>query len=130
MFKYLDEHRSHFDSLIAFKPTGWTYKSTSTQTSDMKLAPLCHVIIPPENRSLSLKPYYQNSKIKLFGVPYSEHSSFRELASFIASLDIAQIIPTVNINQVQAMSAYFKRWKEEKMAKRIKVVSYPNENHW
>jgi DNA cross-link repair 1A protein len=117
-------------SLIAFKPTGWTYKSTSIQTSDMKQAPLCHIIVPPNDRSLSLKPYYQNNKIKLFGVPYSEHSSFRELASFIASLDIKQIIPTVNINQVQAMSVYFKRWEEEKLAKRISVVPHPNESHW
>jgi DNA cross-link repair 1A protein len=130
MTKYLNEHKSHFDSLIAFKPTGWTYKSTSTQTSDMRLAPLYHIIAPPEDRSLNLKPYYQNDKIKLFGVPYSEHSSFRELASFIASLDIKQIIPTVNITQVQAMSVYFKKWEEEKMAKRIEVVSYPNESHW
>lgn len=130
MSKYLEEHKSHFDSLIAFKPTGWTYKSTTAQTSDMKLAPLSHVIIPPKDRRLSLNPYYDKNNIKLFGVPYSEHSSFRELASFIASLDIKQIIPTVNINQVQAMSAYFKRWEEEKMAKRIEIVSYPNENHW
>ncbi|OAD03492.1 hypothetical protein MUCCIDRAFT_13087, partial [Mucor lusitanicus CBS 277.49] len=77
MSNYLKEHQAHFTSLIGFKPTGWTFKSTSSQTSDMKLAPL-------------------RNDIKLYGVPYSEHSSFRELASFIASMDIYHIIPTVN----------------------------------
>lgn len=130
MSNYLRDHQSHFDSLIAFKPTGWTYKSTHLQTSDMKLAPLSHVIIPPSDRTLQLSPYYNRSNIKLYGVPYSEHSSFRELASFIASLKIFHIIPTVNINQLKFMSEYFDKWEEEKSSKRIEVVAYPNLNHW
>ncbi|KAI8362789.1 beta-lactamase-like protein, partial [Blakeslea trispora] len=115
---------------IRSDPTGWTYKSTVTETSDMKLAPLFHVIIPPSDRSLSLTPFYQNDKIKLFNVPYSEHSSFRELASFIASLDIKHIIPTVNMHKIQQMNMYFERWQEEKRAKKIEVVAYPNQDHW
>ncbi|KAH9172975.1 DNA repair metallo-beta-lactamase-domain-containing protein [Lactarius sanguifluus] len=34
---------------------------------------------------------------QLFGVPYSEHSSFFELTSFALSLDLARIVPTVNV---------------------------------
>lgn len=130
MSKYLEDHKSSFDSLIAFKPTGWTYKSTKVQTSDMKLAPLSHIIIPPSDRSLHLTPYYKSAKMKFYGVPYSEHSSFRELASFIASLDIQHIIPTVNISQVKEMSDYFTKWEQEKLSKRTEVVPYPNEDHW
>ncbi|OBZ82691.1 DNA cross-link repair protein pso2/snm1 [Choanephora cucurbitarum] len=130
MLDYLQNFQNSFDRLIAFKPTGWTYKSTATETSDMKLAPLFHVITPPSDRSLSLTPFYKNDKIKLFNVPYSEHSSFRELASFIASLDIKHIIPTVNMHKIQQMNIYFERWQEEKRAKKIEVVAYPNEDHW
>ncbi|KAL9544699.1 hypothetical protein MBANPS3_007491 [Mucor bainieri] len=130
MSNYLKEHQAHFTSLIGFKPTGWTFKSTSSQTSDMKLAPLSEIIIPPADRTVQLEPYYNRNDIKLYGVPYSEHSSFRELASFIASMDIGHIIPTVNLSQMQAMSDYFDRWREEKMVKRITVVKYPNEEHW
>ncbi|KAI7877093.1 DNA repair metallo-beta-lactamase-domain-containing protein [Mucor mucedo] len=130
MSNYLRDHQTHFDSLIAFKPTGWTYKSSSSQTSDMKLAPLSHIILPPSDRTLHISPYYDRGNIKLFGVPYSEHSSFRELASFIASLKIFHIIPTVNINQLQSMKNYFDKWEEEKLSKRIEVVAYPSLNHW
>jgi DNA cross-link repair 1A protein len=130
MSNYLTDHQTHFDSLIAFKPTGWTYKSSNSQTSDMKLAPLSHIISPPSDRTLQLSPYYNHKNIKLFGVPYSEHSSFRELASFIASLEIFNIIPTVNINQLQSMSNYFDKWQQEKSSKRIEVVNYPNQDHW
>lgn len=130
MSNYLTDHQTHFDSLIAFKPTGWTYKSSNSQTSDMKLAPLSHIISPPSDRTLQLSPYYNYKNIKLFGVPYSEHSSFRELASFIASLEIFNIIPTVNINQLQSMSNYFDKWQQEKSSKRIEVVNYPNQDHW
>ncbi|KAI8077487.1 DNA repair metallo-beta-lactamase-domain-containing protein [Thamnidium elegans] len=130
MSKYLNDHRTHFDSLIGFKPTGWTYKSSKSEISDMKLAPLSHIIIPPSDRTLDLSPYYNHKNIKLYGVPYSEHSSFRELASFIASLDIKQIIPTVNINQLDSMKVYFNNWEQEKSSKRIQVVEYPNEDHW
>jgi DNA cross-link repair 1A protein len=130
MVNYLSQYKSHFTSLIAFKPTGWTYKSTITETKDMKLAPLSHVIIPPIDRSLKLTPYYDKHCVKLFGVPYSEHSSFRELASFIASLDIKQIIPTVNMNRLNEMNQYFDKWNQDKSSKRIEVVTYPNEDHW
>ncbi|KAK4516155.1 Mitochondrial carrier protein ymc2 [Mucor velutinosus] len=130
MSNYLKEHQAHFTSLIGFKPTGWTFKSTSSQTSDMKLAPLSEIIIPPADRTVQIEPYYNRNDIKLYGVPYSEHSSFRELASFIASMNIYHIIPTVNLSQVQAMSAYFDKWQEEKMAKRVTVVRYPNQEYW
>ncbi|KAI8641957.1 DNA repair metallo-beta-lactamase-domain-containing protein [Parasitella parasitica] len=130
MSNYLKEHQAHFKSLIAFKPSGWTYKSTASQTSDMKQAPLSEIIIPPADRAVRLEPYYNRHGIKLFGVPYSEHSSFRELASFVASLDIQQIIPTVNVSQSQAMSAYLDKWQDEKRARRIQVVHYPNQEHW
>ena len=96
----------------------------------MKLAPLSEIIIPPADRTVQLEPYYNRNDIKLYGVPYSEHSSFRELASFIASMNIHHIIPTVNLSQMQAMSVYFDKWQKEKLAKRVTVVRYPNQEYW
>ncbi|KAI8997297.1 DNA repair metallo-beta-lactamase-domain-containing protein [Pilobolus umbonatus] len=130
MSKYHLDHQHKFQRLLAFKPTGWTYKSTKIETSDMKLSPLSHIITPPTDRTLHLSPSYHTNRIKIYSVPYSEHSSFRELASFIASLNIRQIIPTVNIQQVQEMAIYFRRWEEEKKAKAVAIVPYPNEDHW
>lgn len=132
MMKYLEEYQSHFDKLIGFKPTGWTFKSSKAQTTEMKLGPLSHITLPPTDRSLCLTPFYtsKDNKMKLYGVPYSEHSSFRELASFIASLDIHKIIPTVNISRVASMAAFFDNWEQEKQSKRIEIIPYPNEDYW
>ncbi|OMH83451.1 DNA cross-link repair protein pso2/snm1 [Zancudomyces culisetae] len=46
----------------------------------------------------SLKPLSRTDNVVIFPVPYSEHSSFRELASFICSINVDTIIPTVFSN--------------------------------
>ncbi|KAJ2664743.1 repair protein PSO2 SNM1 [Coemansia sp. RSA 1200] len=43
----------------------------------------------------NLKPRGSSSDITIFPVPYSEHSSFPELARFVCSLGIGRIVPTV-----------------------------------
>ncbi|KAG0745802.1 hypothetical protein G6F57_001772 [Rhizopus arrhizus] len=130
MANYLWDLREHFESLIAFKPTGWTYKSTNTEATEMKHASLSYVITPPSDRSLNLIPFYDSRNIKMYGVPYSEHSSYRELASFIASLDIKEIIPTVNTTQKDKQLHIMDRWQQDKLAKRVEVVAFSNENYW
>lgn len=125
---YLDEYKSHFSNIIAIRPTGWTYKPTESQRSEMKQAPLQDIVKPPSDKFI-LTPS-NTAKIKIYSVPYSEHSSFRELASFIASLDIGTIIPTVNLSKTQEMNAMFDGWKYEKQAKKIEVVPFITQDHW
>lgn len=51
------------------------------------------------------------------GVPYSEHSSFRELALFLMSLNIERVVPTVNVGNANArrrMKAWTDRWIAER----------------
>lgn len=129
MSKYLLDHQHKYRRLLAFKPTGWTYKSTKIETSDLKMSPLSQLVTPPMDRTIHLSPSYQSNTIKIYSVPYSEHSSFRELASFIASLNIKHIIPTVNVLQAHDMATYFNRWLQEKKTANINVP-YPNEDHW
>ena len=53
----------------------------------------------------------------VFGVPYSEHSSFRDLALFVMALDVSRIIPTVNVgtkNSRATMRAWTDRWMSER----------------
>lgn len=52
-----------------------------------------------------------------FGVPYSEHSSFRELTIFCCALRIEKIIPTVNVGSAASrtkMKAWIDRWMSER----------------
>lgn len=100
----------------------------------MTRSTLADIIAPPSDRTLLLKPDFSSTTVKIYGVPYSEHSSFRELAAFIASVDIQRIIPTVNMGNEtsrERMAKFYNQWQEEKKAKgEIQVVSFPVIDHW
>ena len=52
-----------------------------------------------------------------FGVPYSEHSSFRELTMFCCALRIGRVIPTVNVGSAKSrdkMKGWIEKWEIEK----------------
>jgi len=52
-----------------------------------------------------------------FGVPYSEHSSFRELALFLMALRIEKVVPTVNVGSETSrkrMKGWTDRWLAER----------------
>jgi DNA cross-link repair 1A protein len=74
---HLDKFSSYFSSLVAFKPTGWTYNS---KTAGLH----------------SIKPSVKGD-ISVYGIPYSEHSSFDELRYFVQFLRPGRIVPTVGV---------------------------------
>lgn len=52
-----------------------------------------------------------------FGVPYSEHSSFRELTMFVCALRIEKVVPTVNVGSATGrskMKSWIERWLVER----------------
>jgi DNA cross-link repair 1A protein len=49
----------------------------------------------------------------VYGVPYSEHSSFEELRAFVHALQPRSVVPTVNAGAASAraaMQALFADW--------------------
>ncbi|XP_072095902.1 DNA cross-link repair 1A protein [Mobula birostris] len=99
-FKGLQAHMNKFpgkyDRVVAFKPTGWTYSSQS-------------------GTGLDIKPRVQG-KIAIYGVPYSEHSSYLEMKRFVQWLKPNKIIPTVNNGswaERKMMDKIFKEWMTE-----------------
>ncbi|KAL4140141.1 hypothetical protein PRNP1_015212 [Phytophthora ramorum] len=73
----LAKHRLRFRRIVAFRPTGWTFSSKNP-------------------RSLSKCCTDPSGKIHVYGIPYSEHSSFAELCDFVQVVNPQSIIPTVN----------------------------------
>jgi DNA cross-link repair 1A protein len=89
-----------FDRILAFKPTGWTFKKSSG----------CELF-----KLTSLRPIYTSQKITVVPVPYSEHSSYLELEQFVRNLDLVNIIPTVNLSasRIIKMKRIFADWQRK-----------------
>ncbi|OQD88807.1 hypothetical protein PENANT_c003G08537 [Penicillium antarcticum] len=117
---YLDTLKPHFSRVVGFRPTGWTYRPPAGRTLQNPPVP---TVLHSEDwktpfTSQSLTPQRGSTRESAcYGVPYSEHSSFRELTMFCCSLRIGRVIPTVNVgNQKsrEAMKTWIERWDVEK----------------
>ncbi|KAG5971910.1 hypothetical protein E4U55_001038 [Claviceps digitariae] len=124
--EYLNGYKPHFSRIVGFRPTGWTFRPTNgkqmtanTSPSSISTQQLLH------GKGWRTRFAYKDfvaqrgstKEAMCFGVPYSEHSSFRELAMFIMSLRIDKVIPTVNIGSEQSrkrMKAWLDRWSSER----------------
>ncbi|KAG6208806.1 hypothetical protein E4U35_008010 [Claviceps purpurea] len=124
--EYLNGYKPHFSRIVGFRPTGWTFRpkndkqiTANTPPSSISTQQLLH------GKGWRTRFAYKDfvpqrgstKEAMCFGVPYSEHSSFRELAMFIMSLRIEKVIPTVNIGSEQSrkrMKAWLDRWSSER----------------
>ncbi|KAL1412094.1 DNA cross-link repair protein PSO2/SNM1 [Vanrija albida] len=137
---YLQALKPHFDRVLAFRPTGWTY--TPPAGADT-LPDINFVIKRDQGRGfsdVSLKPIRGSSRqFMMFGVPYSEHSSFFELTCFALSLpgpDL-RVIATVNVHNEKSrlkMKKWIEKWAAEKAKRKERglsaVVDYRDETYW
>ncbi|KHN96476.1 DNA repair metallo-beta-lactamase [Metarhizium album ARSEF 1941] len=124
--EYLDGYSGHFSRIVGFRPSGWTYRPPSSKQISVNTSPTSiqtqQILHGKGWRSrFGYKDFVaQRGSTKLamcFGVPYSEHSSFRELAMFIMSLRIEKVIPTVNVGSEKSrrrMKAWLDRWASER----------------
>ncbi|KAM6185622.1 DNA cross-link repair 1A protein [Rhynchocyon petersi] len=94
--KHLQKYCGKYNQILAFRPTGWTHSNNITRVSD----------ITPQKRG----------NISIYGIPYSEHSSYLEMKRFVQWLKPQKIIPTVNVGSWKSRSSmerYFREWKLE-----------------
>ncbi|KAJ5781329.1 DNA repair metallo-beta-lactamase [Penicillium paradoxum] len=117
---YLDGLKPHFSRVVGFRPTGWTYRPPAGR---MIQNPPVSTVLHGEHwkspyTSQDLTPQRGSTRESAcFGVPYSEHSSFRELTMFCCALRIGRIIPTVNVGSQKSrdqMKVWMERWDAEK----------------
>jgi DNA cross-link repair 1A protein len=118
--EYLNSLKPHFSRVVGFRPTGWTYRPPGGRLVDN---PPVSSVLHSDSWKTSftvqdLVPQRGSSQeSSCFGVPYSEHSSFRELTMFCCALRIARVIPTVNVanrSSREKMKAWIGRWETEK----------------
>ncbi|KAL9073664.1 MAG: hypothetical protein Q9157_004656 [Trypethelium eluteriae] len=117
---YLKDYRDAFTRAVGFRPSGWNYRPPAGRFTE---SPSVATVLGSGNwRSgygmRELVPQRgSTSRASCFGVPYSEHSSFRELTMFCCALRIEKVIPTVNVGSEKSrarMKEWCERWAVEK----------------
>ncbi|CAI7636685.1 unnamed protein product [Penicillium glandicola] len=117
---YLDGLKPHFSRVVGFRPTGWTYRPPAGRiVQNPSVSTVLHgAQWKSPYTSQDLTPQRGSTRESAcFGVPYSEHSSFRELTMFCCALRIGRVIPTVNVGSQKsrdAMKVWMERWDAEK----------------
>ncbi|EGF79482.1 hypothetical protein BATDEDRAFT_1998, partial [Batrachochytrium dendrobatidis JAM81] len=93
----LDKYKGRFTSIIAVRPTGWTFQKLKS---------------PSQFSIASLKPRWLSPNITLIPLPYSEHSSFEELKCFVQKMNVDKVIPTVGMGSATTRHATY-QWIEQ-----------------
>ncbi|KAI5809933.1 putative DNA repair protein Pso2/Snm1 [Peziza echinospora] len=123
LLDYLQPYKPHFTRIIGLRPSGWSYKPPTSRSTDSPTvstilhSPTWHSPYTPHD----LVPARGSTReAACFGVPYSEHSSFRELTMFVCGLNVRKVIPTVNVGSAKSrerMGAWIGKWEGEKRRK-------------
>lgn len=113
---YLTGYKPHFSRIVGFRPSGWNYRPPNSRFTE---SPSVQTVLYSDN----WKSRYSMSELtpqrgstresSCFGVPYSEHSSFRELTMFCCALRIDKVIPTVNVGSAKSrerMKGWCEKW--------------------
>ncbi len=120
LLDYLQGYKTHFSRVVGFRPTGWNYRPpTSRFTENPAVSTVLHSDGWKSRFTMrDLVPQRGSTReSNCFGVPYSEHSSFRELTMFCCALRIGRVIPTVNVGSQKSrekMKGWIEKWEVEK----------------
>lgn len=117
---YLRDYSDCFCRAVGFRPSGWNYRPPKGRFTD---SPSVQMVLHSQSwkSQFFMRDLVQQrgstNRAKCFGVPYSEHSSFRELTMFCCALRIDKIIPTVNVGNAKSrekMKGWCDKWALDK----------------
>jgi DNA cross-link repair 1A protein len=80
---YMESFKGTFTHILGIRPTGWTFDDQNSAAGEASSV-----------FSLSMPKIDGNAGV--WPVPYSEHSSYRELDEFLKEISFHQLIPTVD----------------------------------
>lgn len=131
---YVQRFGDTFSRVIGFRPTGWSYIPPVGNNPN----PTIPVIVSQgQTRSFSYTDLRLAQKatyaVQLYGVPYSEHSSFFELTCFAMSCDWSRIIPTVSVGSEKGrakMALWIQRWEAERKRGKISFIEPRAADYW
>ncbi|KAH9944972.1 DRMBL-domain-containing protein [Epithele typhae] len=133
--QYMERWKGVYTKVIGFRPTGWTFSAPSGTDT---LPAISTVLARAQSRTfthVNLQPQRNSSAtLQIYGVPYSEHSSFFELTCFALSLDWGRMIATVNVGSESSrgkMAKWIERWDAERKKRgKVEVVHYRAPEYW
>lgn len=122
--KYYLPLKLTFKNVIGIRPTGWSLRGKpSFSAAELRTLTKEEVLV----RSIENKMFFSadhfatqfnsNKAVQVYEIPYSEHSSFRELCLFIILMNVDKIIPTVNLHHpevIRQMEEWFAECKQLK----------------
>lgn len=143
----LNRYYEKFEQCVGIRPTGWSFKEKKVDAAgnedviedygDFETTinlPRAHAINTFADIMLEQPPYEftdispcksQSNLYNIYSLPYSEHSSFRELSYFGIFLNIGTIIPTVNTHNewsIKKMDDIIRHWEDVRKFKRREAV--------
>ncbi|KAK7521728.1 DNA repair metallo-beta-lactamase-domain-containing protein [Phyllosticta citriasiana] len=117
---YLASYGDTFARAVGFRPTGWNYRPPAARFTE---APQVATVLrsPGWRSSFGMRDLVpqrgSTGRAACFGVPYSEHSSFRELTVFCTALRVEKVVPTVNVGSARSrerMKGWVDKWAQER----------------
>ncbi|QPC74834.1 hypothetical protein HYE68_005586 [Fusarium pseudograminearum] len=123
--EYLNSYKPYFSRIVGLRPSGWNFRPAGKSFGANTPPGSIHTqqILHDSNwrTRFGYKDFVpqrgSTKEAMCFGVPYSEHSSFRELAMFLMTLRIEKVVPTVNVGSEQSrkrMKGWIDRWLSER----------------
>ncbi|KDR80637.1 hypothetical protein GALMADRAFT_240985 [Galerina marginata CBS 339.88] len=132
---YLERFQGHYDRVIGFRPTGWTY----TPAAGTNLLPsISSILSSASTRTFTFADLelskQSTSTLQLYPVPYSEHSSFHELTCFSLSFSWVKMIATVNVGSERSrgkMAKWVSKWEAERKKRgNDAIVPHRHPDYW
>lgn len=93
--EYLESFEGRFTHVLGIRPTGWTFEERENSEPAAGTSG-CPLSIKWHDWSFTGSNRRGHNVIGICGVPYSEHSSYAELADFLKQIAFRRVLPTVD----------------------------------